>query len=233
MSRDDPALADVRVKLDKIEEDEITVVEIGDVDIAACSGIHVMETSELSALFVDRVVSAGKGEYAVHFKIGASAIDSAMELANTCLQVIDETGSKPEDIVRTVGNMGRELESGRKMLKEASVAALNAVVPEDAGGVPMYMAVIPADRTTLTEAAERFKSQAGVAILVSPGESTSVILASGTPRVDCRAILPEILKSFGGRGGGKPDFAQGGIPDPGNAKDVLNAIADKVRASLH
>ena len=60
MDRDDPDLEKVRIKLERIPEDEeISVVAIGDIDLSACSGVHVMETSELEMLIVDRKVSAG------------------------------------------------------------------------------------------------------------------------------------------------------------------------------
>ncbi len=123
MSRDDPDLEKVRIKLDRIEEDEeITVVSIGDIDYSACSGIHVMETSELGMLFVDRKVSAGKDGIAIHFKVGNAAQSSAMRLANICLQAVEEANSKPEDIVRSIANMKHDLavaaEASKAMVKQ-------------------------------------------------------------------------------------------------------------------
>ena len=37
---------------------------------------------------------------------------------------------------------------------------------------------------------------------------------------------------FGGRGGGKPDFAQGGISDPSKAKDVYDSLIAEIRKNL-
>ena len=230
MTRDDPDLAKVRIKLERIGEDEeITVVSIGDIDYSACSGVHVQETSEIEMIMVDRKVSAGKDGVAIHFKVGKSARDSAATLANICLQVIDECASKPQDIVRTVGNMKSELTAANEALKKASKQALASLTPEDVNGVKVYSALVPgADRKSMTDAADRFASEGAVCALVSTGESVSVILASGCPKVDCKVILGEVLAQFGGRGGGKPNLSQGGIPNPGDAEKLLNTLRNRV-----
>ncbi len=215
MSRDDPDLEKVRIKLDRIAEDEeITVVSIGDIDYSACSGIHVMETSELGMIFVDRKVSAGKDGVAIHFKVGTAAQESARKLANICLQVIDEANSKAEDIVRSVANMKHDLALAAEASKAMVKQQIQNLEPENVGGVDVYTGMFNgADRKTLTDAAEKFKSKGGVVAFVSVTDSVAVMIASGCPKVDCRKLLPEVLGKFGGRGGGKPDFAQGGIQD--------------------
>lgn len=235
MSREDPDLKDkVRIKLDQIPEDEeISVVAIGDFDYSACSGIHVMETSELGTIFVDRKVSAGKDGIAIHFKVGDAAADSAMDLANICLQTVEATDSKPEDIVKTVTNMKREIGLSRISLKELSENVLTSLEPENVNGTFVYSILLPEiDKKIITESAERIKESGGVAILVSAGESVAAILASGSVRSDCKRIITEALGKFGGRGGGRLDFAQGGIPDPKMASELLDTLKKSVKESL-
>jgi len=235
MSREDPDLeSKVRIKLDHIPEDEeISVVAIGDIDYSACSGIHVMETSEIGMIFVDRKVSAGKDGVAIHFKVGDSAIDSAMDLASICLQVTEAADSKPEDIVKTVTNMKNEIELSRISLKELSENVLSSLKSKDVNGVSVYSALLPSmDKRVITETAERLKEAGNIVIFVSKGETTSIILASGSPKVDCKKIITEALGKFEGRGGGKTDFAQGGIPDSVKAKELLDILKKSVTESL-
>lgn len=229
MDRSDPDLAKVRIKLDRIGEDEeITVVNIGDIDYSACSGVHVQETSEIGMIFVDRKVSAGKDGVAIHFKVGKSASDAAAELANLCLRVIDECASKPSDIVKTVANMRRDLAAAAEAGRSATKTAVAALRPEDVNGMQLYSGLFPgADKKVLTEAADRIASEGRVCVFVSTGTNVSVIMASGSKSVDCKAILPGILARYGGRGGGKPAMVQGGIPD---AKDADALLADAVEA---
>ena len=231
MSRNDPEIKNIRIKLDKIEEDEITVVEIGDVDIAACSGIHVMETSEVGAIFVDRKVSAGKGQFAIHFRIGEDARKASMDLANTCLRIIEDLGSKPEDVIKTVANMRAELDMCRKQLKDALVMNLRTLSPMDIGGKRVFASVLHTnDKGPAVESAESHRKEGDVSAFVCEGQNISVILASGDENIDCKAILTEVLAQFGGRGGGKKDFAQGGLATSVDTNEVLKAILDRISA---
>ena len=235
MDRDDPELEKVRIKLERIGEDEeITVVAIGDIDYSACSGVHVMETSELEMLVVDRKVKSGKDGYEIHFKVGKAAKDSAVALSNIALEVIDEIGCKNEDAAKAVANMKKELEIKNGLLKQATKRLVSSLVPETVNGVEVYSAILPgADRNVMNDRMESIRSKGGVAVFISEAETLSVMLASGTSKVDCKKIFAEILPSFGGRGGGKPDFTQGGVPDVSKAEEVLAALLDKVRSALN
>lgn len=233
MNRNDPDIENIRVNLDRVKEEEITVIEIGDIDAAACSGIHVMETGEIGALFVDKKISAGKDGYAIHFRIGNDAIETSMNLANSCLQIIDELGSKPDDIIRTVVNVKNELGSARKQLKELVVSSIRDIVPTTVNGTKLYSGTFPSiERDVLTDAAESYRKEGSVAVLLGLGDSLSVIMTSGDPRVNCKVILSESLSKFDGRGGGKADFAQGGTRDVSEAPELLELITEKVKKSL-
>jgi alanyl-tRNA synthetase len=106
---------------------------------------------------------------------------------------------------------------------------LAALTPMMAGGVDVVGGVFPpVDRSILSEAAELYKNSGKVCVLVSAGESVSVIVSSGTPKADCKEILSKVLPTYGGRGGGKPDFAQGGIADPALSEEVFSKMMTEV-----
>ena len=67
---------------------------------------------------------------------------------------------------------------------------------------------------------------------MSVSDSVSVMIASGNPKVDCKKLLPEVLGKFGGRGGGKPDFAQGGVQDTSQADEVYKTLVESVKNLL-
>lgn len=234
MDRDDPELEKVRIKKERIPDGEnVSVVSIGDIDLSACSGLHVMETGELEMLFVDRKVSAGKDGIAIHFKVGDEAKDAAMTLANICLQTVDAADSKPEDIIKTVNNFRSELETLRGSIGNFVKEQLSNLSPKNVNGVDVFSGIFPAvERSVLSNAAESFKSKGSVSILLSVGSSISVIVASGNPTIDCKGVLSEVLGEFGGKGGGKADFAQGGIGDVSVADKVLSKLMETVVVRL-
>lgn len=233
MDRNDPEMASVRVDLEKVKSNEISVTEIGDVDAAACSGIHVMETEEIGAILVDRKVSAGKDGFAIHFKIGWEAIDSAVRLANACLQVSDVLGSKPEDIVRSASNVKEQLEESKRGLNDAVSASIGSLEGEDMNGTKLFSGIFPAaDGKVFTDASDRFRGSGSVSVLISAGTQASVYIASGSDRVDAGSVLKDVLPKFGGRGGGKKEFAQGGVPDVSEIKKVLDHMVSAVKKYL-
>jgi len=235
MDRDDPDLKNVRIKLDRIGEDEeITVVAIGNIDYSACSGVHALETSELEMLVVDRKVKAGKEGYEIHFKIGKEAKRSAIALSNIALEIVDVIGCKNEDAAKAVSNMKDELEVKNRLLKDATKQILANLKPVNVNGTDVYSAILPgADRKVLSDTAESIKSKGGVAAFVSVAETLSVMLASGNPKVDCRNVLGDVLSKFGGRGGGKPDFSQGGVTDTSIADEVLASLKGAVEGAIN
>ena len=233
MSKDDPDISKIRVKLDRIEEDESSVVEIEDVDLAACCGIHVMETEEIGAIFVSKKTSAGRDGVEIHFEIGEKAVDESMSLATSCLSIIDGLGSKPSDIERTISNMKHELESCKRMLKESTISMIRTLKPVNVGGVDVYAGIFhTSDRSVLTDAAERYKEDGAVAAFIGVGDNLTVLLASGDKRVDCKKLISETLSEFGGRGGGKPDFAQGGVADTAMKERILESLMKGIEHSL-
>ncbi|MDR2866626.1 MAG: alanyl-tRNA editing protein [Methanomassiliicoccaceae archaeon] len=233
MGRDDPDMDGIRARMERIDDDLVTVVEIGDADVAACSGIHVRETGEIGALIVDRKVSAGKDGYAIHFRIGIDAVSRSMDLANTCLQMIEIFGTKPEDAVKAAYNIKQDNDAKTVQLRCALSHAIDELVPEVVNGIDVYGSIFSInDRAVLTDAAERIKNSGSVAVLVSGTDVLSVIVSSGVREVDCSAVLKDAMTAAGGRGGGKKDFAQGGVPDASKADAVFNGIMSSVRASL-
>jgi len=233
MSREDLETENIRAKLERIDGQYITVVEIGDVDAAACSGMHVRETGEIEMLLVDRKVSAGKDGYAIHFRIGGDAMNRAAELSNICLQTVDALGTKPEDLIKAAQNIRHEKDALTSQLKKAMSHILDGLQPAAINGVAVSSGIFEtSDRQAITDAAERIKNSGGVCVLIAVSDSLSVVVSSGVGSVDPSAILKDVMTKFGGRGGGKDGFAQGGMADVSRAKNVLDDIIRMIEKAL-
>jgi len=233
MSKDDPGLNEVRMDMEKIKGSEITVVEIGDADAAACGGTHVMETEEIGMILVTEKVSAGKDGFTIHFKIGWDAIEHAAELANNDLRISEILGSTPKDSVKAASNLKEQAESSRKALNAAVTVALGDLRGEDVNGVTVYSGIFPAaDKKAFIDSSERFRSSGCVSILVSSGSSVSIFVASGSKKVQSNDVLKNAVGRYGGRGGGTKEFAQGGIPNADDADKVLKDLVSGVKQAL-
>jgi alanyl-tRNA synthetase len=234
MGKDDPDIENVRAKMERIDSDLITVVEIGDADIAACGGLHVRETGEVLALIVDRKVSAGKDGYAIHFRVGNDALGRSMELANKCLQMVEMLGTKPEDAVKAAQNLKHDHDVMAKQMRAALLRIVDGIRPETVNAIRVYSGIFETnDKTVVIEAAENIRNAGGVSVFLVKGDSLSVLISAGVKNLDCSAILRTAMTKFGGKGGGKPDFAQGGAPETARAKeiseDILHAVKDALK----
>jgi alanyl-tRNA synthetase len=62
------------------------------------------------------------------------------------------------------------------------------------------------------------------------GEKAQVIVARGADSaVDCAQIVKEVLGDLGGRGGGQPAMAQGGLADASHLPEVLDRLYRRMR----
>jgi alanyl-tRNA synthetase len=233
--KDDPSLKETRVKLDRIHGEEVRIVEIGDIDKAACAGVHVHSTKELELLLVTKFVSARPaGDYEVEFEVGGKAKLRAVELSVSALKAAEALGSRPQDLLPALDNLRKEVERQELALKRYGAKALADLVPSEIDGVKLYSGIFESmDKKTLTDAANEFAREGAASILGSVGERFMLIVACApSVDVDCVTVLNEALEKIGGRGGGKPAFASGGAPDPGRAEEAMVAAIVAFRKAL-
>ena len=127
--------------------------------------------------------------------------------------------------------MKAELESCRKQLKEALTSTLRCLAPMDINGRRVFASVLRTnDKAPAVDSAEAHRKDGDTAAFVCKGQNISVILASGDEGVDCKTILSEVLAQFGGRGGGKKDFAQGGLAPTVDEAEVMKALLERLSA---
>ncbi|QLH75302.1 MAG: alanyl-tRNA editing protein [Methanomassiliicoccales archaeon] len=228
VNRDDPKVLDARVKLERIYGDKIRLIRIGDVDLAACSGIHVKNTSEIGMLLVERLVSAKpQGDFEIEFDVGPIAVQKALSFKTIALKSAAILGSGPEDVVSALENLRTEATMAKDALRSYVKQAVEDLEPEIIGGVPVYhMISRGADRRTLSEeATKKVQDGRSVCILLDRGERTTIVIASGKRSgKDANIILKKCLEPLGGKGGGNSTFATGAIESGAKVEDVLENV---------
>jgi alanyl-tRNA synthetase len=95
-----------------------------------------------------------------------------------------------------------------------------------------------ADAETLRNAADSYKSrlQNAVVVLGSTADGKVMLVASVSPAlsktVSAGKLIGEIARMVGGKGGGRPDFAQAGGNDPSKLEAALQAVPRLVAEKL-
>lgn len=236
VGRDDPTIQETRVKLERIHEDRIRIVQIGDLDRAACAGIHVKNTSEIGALLVTKLASAKPvGDHEIEFEVGDAAVRDGLDLASIGLHASATIGSNPYDLVSALNNLKREIQNAKESLKKLSKEALKNIQPQSVGDAKLYAGLFDGvDKKALMDAANSIiRGERSVCVFVSR-EDRLLLLVACNPKlsIDCVRVLTEALKLAGGKGGGQRNFAMGGASALEMADAVFGSATDSLRIAM-
>ena len=227
VSKDSDAIKEIRIKVDRIHGDKVRIVNIGEIDKAACAGVHIQNTRELRMILVTKLTSARPvGDYEIEFETGRQAMQTALWLSNIGLQAAELIRAQPEDLLNALTNLKGELQIAKDAVREYGKQALARLEPEKVSGVRLFSGIFEGlDKRTLIDAANNLvKGDRTVAIMATVDERLMLVVAiSKDLDLDCRELLGDGLRAVDGKGGGGKNFASGGAIDPTRAKDALDA----------
>jgi alanyl-tRNA synthetase len=198
----------------------LRIVEVPDFDLSACGGTHVPRTGMIGLIAI-----AGwerfKGASRLTFVCGGRARDAFGRLRDVVAAagrlVSGPSAELPRAIERLQEDAKAAVRSERRLLEELVVhrAAEYRARAETVGGGRGVLRTAPgADAAALKALAAAIVAEPGfLAVLVGEGQPAPVIAArSADVGFDAAAWLRQAIARFGGRGGGRPEMAQGGLP---------------------
>ena len=202
---------------------DIRVIDIAGYDRSACGGTHVRMTGEIGPILITGIERA-KRQTRVEFICGNRVLRYARQ-ANRTLESISQTVSTaPFDAASAVRALWDEHQNTRKRVEDLESELLDY----EAAQFPVSNGVAVA--TFKNRGIEKLKMLAvkicarpgAVALLADEGDQLRLVFArSADVGIDVAAILKKTLERFGGRGGGRPNLAQGGGLT-GSADEILN-----------
>ena len=206
----DPSeLASLKLRRDPKVTADIRVVSIGDFDFSPCGGTHVSRTSQLGSI---RITSSEryKGMTRVTFAAARRARAELFTRDQVLRSLAVRFSCAPSDVPAAVEKMTRDGETHTTAMT-AMRGRLETFIAQSFAGTGAVIAALPGDGELLRNIAIKLVAAGRDAILAAPDESgTTVCLmraAGGT--LDCGALFKQLSARHGGRGGGKPDQAQG------------------------
>ena len=184
-------------------------------DVSACGGTHVPRAAQAAPVAVLRTERIKSGLTRVTFMAGEEAAEylggvyrGARTLAQTLSVPVERLGER-------VGALQAELLAARaeaEGLRGALAGALVAAQPAEALGTLTVRALTLPDAALLAPALAAVPA-GEVLLVLAPGGRCGV--ASATPAVRAGEVLRAALAVTGGRGGGRPELAQGSTEAPG------------------
>jgi alanyl-tRNA synthetase len=227
--------------------DKVRIVEIGDYSRELCGGTHVHRSGQLGLVKLLSEASIGSGVRRVEALVGLDAFRFLAKEHVLVSQLAEQFKARPEELPDRIGGIverlrqaERELEKVRADAVLASAGAL-AEGAEDVDGVALVAVAAPEGisgndlRALASDVRGRLGARPGVVALFSAdGEKVSFVVATTAAARDrgiaAGKLVPEFAPAVGGRGGGKPDLAQGGGTNPAGIPDAVTALRGALRA---
>jgi alanyl-tRNA synthetase len=223
--------------------ERVRVVKMGD-SVELCGGTHVASTGQIGLL---KLVSEGGVSAGVR-RVEALTGQDALEYVATVERQLGEaarllggTAGEVNDKLRALldkqKKLERELESLKAKAASGAAADLASEAVDVEGTKVLAVRLEGFDAKALRDAVDRLKQQLGDAVIVLAGvEDGKAALVAGVNgaalgRFKAGDLLSHIAKRIGGKGGGRPDLAQGGGPDGQDLNKALAEVPDWVRAN--
>jgi alanyl-tRNA synthetase len=213
------ALAGIPLRKPPKVTEDIRIVEVAGFDWSACGGTHVANTGQVGLIKITATERRG-GELRVSFLCGGRARADYARLQTLAQRLVARLSTSQDELIEAVERRAAETQALRKDLAElegqwieATAAALWSAA-DDRGPVRVVAGAFdyPFERTKRIVQALRARPGA-VVLLGVRGERPQLVFARADDvALDVGALLRTAVAAGGGRGGGRPDFAQGGVP---------------------
>jgi alanyl-tRNA synthetase len=196
----------------------IRVVEVEDFDRSACGGTHVRRTGEVGPIKIRRW-ERFKGGTRVEFYCGWRALRDYRWKNALTLELASQLTVKDAEVLGAVGRLAGQLRDRDRVLADVQDRLIDLEARQrlaQTPGPPYLVAAVVPEWTTamVTAMAGRLaKADSTVAVLGS-SEGHLVIARSADLDLDAAALLTQVVQQHGGRGGGRPAYAQGSVPIP-------------------
>ena len=196
----------------------LRIVAVENADVCTCCGTHPPVTGMVGCLKIIRAERRKQGQR-LEILCGARAMADAAKKNRILQNIATDFSAKVEEVPERIAKLKEEMASLQDALKEKTAKLLEielqealAVAQGRADGAK-DLALVLADAKNgknLLPRVGALENTVSVLLAVQP-ERISYFVALGKDTAgDCRAYIKLLNDTFGGRGGGKPDGAQGG-----------------------
>jgi alanyl-tRNA synthetase len=241
LAREEAMKTGAQAVFDEKYGEEVRVVKMGDVSMELCGGTHVLKTGDIGLLKVIHESAIAAGVRRIEAVTGRAALkyvhDVEGELKKTASLLKAnplELSERVEKLLKHQKDMEREVEALKVKLAGKDMAALVKKVKK-VKGINVLAAVVDAtDAKTMRDLGDRLKDkiQSGIILLGSKAADKAMLLCMVTKdltdRYHAGNIIKEIAPIIGGSGGGRPDMAQAGGPQPENVKKAVDKLAKMI-----
>ncbi|MCC4721915.1 alanine--tRNA ligase [Salinicoccus sp. RF5] len=224
--------------------DVVRVVDIDQYSVELCGGIHVRNTGEIGLFKIVSETGIGAGVRRIEAVTSRYAVNLYKEKEALLASISGRLKVRENQVEKRVDSLLDENRSLQQKIKELQASRQDEKLADvtgdikEIGGVPVLSKEVPADDAKeLRATMDRIKSRAQDAIIalgaVNDGKVSLVVTVPKelTDRFKAGEIMKGMASTVEGKGGGRPDMAQGGGTAPENITNALQFVEDYIKSS--
>ena len=237
MTKEEALASGAMALFDEKYGDVVRVVNIGGYSIELCGGCHVSNSSEIGLFKIVSEESVGSGIRRIVAQSGLAAYNAMVHEKETVDTIASTLNLKNrKDVVNKVEALKEDLKEAKAEIEQLS-AKLNAIQAaskandiEEINGVKVLYVEEQLENAKAKQLTFDFRDQleSGIVVLVSKYEEKCSYFVSVSKDLVGQYKAGNIIKAINevvdGRGGGKPDFAQGGCAINDNISKIKGAL---------
>ena len=220
-------------------EDEVRVVSIGDVSKEFCAGCHASHTGQLRLAKIVSESAIAAGTRRIEVVVAKSALNYLTEKANAMDKLatkfkahFDEVEARVDKLMEENKELQKELITVKSAQAKDKFKEFASKALDIAGGKLFVQKMEQLDSNALKEGVEMLANKlCESVIVVVAGTSIFVKVSDSFVKngVNAGNIVKEIATATEGKGGGRPQFAQGAVKNLDKVDAVLAEIENKLK----
>ena len=227
--------------------DEVRVLSMGgDFSVELCGGTHVARTGDIGFMRITSESGVAAGIRRLEAITGEKALrymDGVEQQLNQVQGIVkakrDNVVHKVEQLLSTNRQLEKEIQQLKAKLASSSGTDLSASAKEVNGAKVLAANIDGADRKSLLSTMDQLKNKlgSGVVMLATVEGDNNISLVAGVTKDltdKCKAgdLLKYVAEQVDGKGGGRPDMAQGGGKNPAALPAALDSVYNWVAEQL-
>ncbi|HEX3742364.1 MAG TPA: alanine--tRNA ligase [Bryobacteraceae bacterium] len=225
--------------------EEVRVVTVEGFSRELCGGTHVRRTGDIGVCKIVYEGSISAGVRRIEAITGDAALQQYQETTGALRRIADlMRASEPEvidHVERMLANeraLAKQLDQLKERLAQSQVGVLETQARTVNGARVLTARLDGMDRQQMRSLADslRNKWKSAVVVLASPDAGAVAIVAAVTKdltaKVQAGKLVSAVAQATGGKGGGRPDMAEGGGKDAAALDAALDAVYREIESKL-
>ena len=246
MKYDDAVAAGAMALFGEKYESDVRVLKLGEFSTELCGGTHVARSGDIGLFKIVSEGGVAAGIRRIEAITGQAAFEyieageaRLRELASLVRGSREDVATKVRDVLERIRQLERENRQLKDKLASGQGTDLAANAVEIGSAKVVATQLDGADAATLRNAVDQLKDRlkSAVIVLASVDAGGKITLVAGVSsdllgKVKAGELVGSVALQVGGKGGGRPDFAQAGGSDASKLAAALASVAPFVRTKL-